>query len=370
VNLHPFSRRLLRVWLWVVALAAAGELFVLALGVVPIIQLVALPFVPLPTAALYLTPVVAAYLALAALWRLLGHTPSARARGAMLALPLGVVLGLGWLAAMMLNGRAPELPPVAAPPEPVTMTPVQRVALIAIRDHFPPAQPTCNAFCVALLLSGMAQQVDVANVDSGALHVALPVPAGRFSVRADNAGCQADPMYWPAWMEDRTLEGARRTGGFDQIVVDRFRGCISGMPASVGPADLRFVNAMPKPPSMRWLGIEWSLPAGTVGFEWRVEAAAEGAGAVLAQWLRDGLPLLGAARAEPDVGQRRRRPQRYALGPQRGARPGRPCARADGWVGHAAQRRRGARPGASGRRPDKVTIAGAAATAMRRAVAA
>jgi hypothetical protein len=288
VTLHPFDRRLLVVWLWVLGLAAAGELFVLSLWIVPVIQLVAVPFVPLPTVALYLTPALPLYFAaVAALRRARGADPSRGTRVALLALVLAALLALGAAAALALNARDPGLPPVAGKPEPVTLVPVQRVALMQLTDHYPALPPTCGDLCVALLMSGMAREVDVANVYTAALAVDGPVDGGRFRLRDRAQGCAAPVEDWPAWMRDRDLESLRlRTGGFTEVFTRRFRDCIAGSPALVRDADLRFIHAMPRHRSTTWLGIDWSAPAARVGSDRRIE---RGDGSIVAQWRQQGI---------------------------------------------------------------------------------
>lgn len=288
MTLHPFDRRLLRVWLWVVGLAAAGELFVLSLWVVPVIQLVMVPFVPLPTVALYLTPALPLYFAaVAVLRRARGAEPTRGTRIALLALVITTLLAVGAAVALALNARDPGLPPVAGKPEPVTLVPVQRVALMHLTDHYPALQPSCEDLCVALLMSGMAREVDVANVYTAALAVDRPVDGGRFRLRDNAPGCAAPVEDWPAWMRDRDLESLRlRTGGFTRVFTQRFRDCITGSPALVGDADLRFIHAMPRHRSTTWLGINWSAPVALVGSDRRIE---RGDGSVAAQWRQQGI---------------------------------------------------------------------------------
>jgi hypothetical protein len=229
-----------------------------------LMPLLAFFYLPLfmPTEILYLSAFSLVYFAGFALLRgMRAPLWAARATAAILAVAL--VGYASWSAPGPANARtARDLAALEAKEKvsPMPLVPVRGIALVSLRT---PPEPftSCDSFCMTLLLSGTAQEVQVASLP---LDTALP-PKGALAVgyRLSQGGnCIADDAAWDRSFGVRTGHDARASGGFDEAFAQRFGKCVTAVPAHPLAADLVFVDAMAlstKPPL--FLGIDWRFPA-------------------------------------------------------------------------------------------------------------
>lgn len=267
-----FERTLARAWVGGLAATALAQLLFFKLWAIPLVGLVALPFLPLPTLLLYATPALLVY---AAVYFLLWHRrglPGLPARVAVLSVLVTLSVGVGWRAAHEANDRSEALLAArsADPMQPITLPPVERVALIRLSGHFE-SDPRCDAFCVSLLRSGQAREVLVATARTNTVEPQLPMPGRRYRLAEDARGCVREQDSWK-WFAGQPVELARMTGGFDAAMSERFGNCVRGEPAAVDAADVTFVDAMPDTTPQTRLGLDWSLAPGRVLGEIRVVA--------------------------------------------------------------------------------------------------
>ena len=179
---------------------------------IPIIQVVALPFIPFPTIFAYATVTFVVYFLVRFLLR--SFAPG-RTNTVILALAIGAlaaaVLGLGvpLIANWSVEKRVALIKHTEVPGK-IRLRPVNAIALITF--YGPTVMPPvsgCDSFCVSLLMSGYATEVLVAARQTKATAVPPNFTATRYILSADPATCVKGDSDWDKYFAGRSLDVAK-----------------------------------------------------------------------------------------------------------------------------------------------------------------
>ncbi|NEX93458.1 hypothetical protein [Caulobacter sp. 17J65-9] len=228
--------------------------------VVPLIGLVAIPFLPIPTVFVYFSGFLLLYIVLRVT---LGRAARAgRGRATVVVVAVGMTLLAGWLtprigdhaierkvAAIRAGERASA----------VRLEPVKSVALVRLHAVYRPSL-NCDEFCTALLLSGYAQEVLVAAHETRATEPPAGLTAVRYTLAADAAGCATSQAEWFAYLSTLPVDKALRTDDFRTAFEDRYGSCVAGAPAHKIEADLVLIRSTPyTPANLVFARVDWDL---------------------------------------------------------------------------------------------------------------
>ncbi len=166
-----------------------GTIATAGLWVIPLVGILALPFLPFPTLILYVAATLALYLGLAFLVIWSGRRLGWLWQSLSLGLAFAVVLAIAWAMPLSWNRAAGvDAPAPARNWQPLRLPQGASIALISewnpYRDDM-----ECDAFCLALLVSGRANDVIVGRSDAWPIEWARKTRARRYRLKADWRDC-------------------------------------------------------------------------------------------------------------------------------------------------------------------------------------
>ncbi len=226
------------------AAGTLGAMFTAPLGPIPLVGLIAVLFLPFPTGLLYSAAMLALYLVL----RLIGGWFLTKGRGLDVGaglLAVVAILCVGWAVPSQLNAAAGVGNGSVAPITPVALPESGRIALVSQGTTH--QWVGCQSFCIALLLSGKLQAVDIA------LSEGVPAPLARLQgwritargpAGAESRAClRGRRDYSSIIRREREMRRDDFKGGTSIIWDDYVEPCFDVQPVEVDPAaQLTLVN--------------------------------------------------------------------------------------------------------------------------------